>query len=1271
MRFRNALILSLLVCTAFTPAIAQESLTGTLSGSVPTDCPNSSGQNPFSGSLFVIVEPSLDSLAASGGSFSGTVIGSGTSQDCGKTKGFSISGSLSGTVSAGGAVTFTLSASGTGGAEITGSGGGTPAALNGKLSVSDDLGDFGSGTFTLAPAPGSALTGAFSAGGAVYCNPGNTGDNSTGQLAVGTLLVATTQPSLTSLSNGGQFTGSLSGSGASASSCGTSLDVSLTGSIAGSVSAGGAVTWTFTINALDSKAGSLTLSGGGSGTTSVLTAEGTITDPTQYPSPLPYQIALTTLSSQSGGTPPVQIPGGGGGAQVSLPGGTVGVAYSQNLPAAGGTVPYDWSLVGGNLPAGLTLSQSGVLSGTPAQAGGALFTATVYDITGASASSVFAIVIAPPSVAISTASLPNGIVGSPYPAQTLAASGGTPPYTFQATGLPAGVTLSNGAITGKPTASGTFTVTLSVADSASPAQTGSTQLQFVVSPARTDLILSQTSVTFTLPNGASELPPAARITVQSNTATQPLNYTVTVTPAASWLSVQSGGVTPTTPGALNISLTQQAFQVSASTKTSVVVTCAQPSPCAGNAQTITISLNVTNAPPQLSVTTPSLSFFASSSNPQPVSQPLGLANTGGGQIFINSLTASNDFVTITGNPVSLEGGPPSLLTVTVDPTKLVAGFYQGAISVATSVGTVSVPLTVVVTSNATMTLNPAGSIFNALAGSLPGNATGSFQVSVAGSGTVNWTATLLPGANWLTLNTASGSSTAATPGTVSFTINSNATGLAAQPYYGAIQVSSGSVLNTPQLYIIVLNVVSAATDVVPNPQPAGLLFIASSVTPASQTVQVYAGTSATQSYQASSDSSWLTVTPSAGATSSTAPASSSISVNLKALKAGVYTGGVSYSFSGAAVRTVNVTLIVEQSAVQGSDRPAEAPKAAPVCVAANLVATETGMANSFSQPAAWPTPLSVLLVDDCGSPVTNGQVVATFSNGDPPLLLAAADTTTGAYAGTWTPHSSGQQIAIRLTATAPKLAPVVTEIQGQVTPNVAPLLTPNGTLNAFAIAAEPGVPFAPGTIVAMYGSNLAAQAAQAGSIPLPSTLANTSVIIGGQQAPLYYVSPGQINAQVPFELAAGTPYQIIVNANGALSAPYPIQLVSDAPGIAQFASGQIIAQHQDYSLVTEASPAAPGEYIQMYLAGMGLTSRTVASGTASPSDILANALDKPLLNLNGTPVTNVVFAGLTPTLVGLYQVNFQVPVGVPDGDLVLELTQPNGGSNSSILPVHN
>ncbi len=88
---------------------------------------------------------------------------------------------------------------------------------------------------------------------------------------------------------------------------------------------------------------------------------------------------------------------------------------------------------------------------------------------------------------------------------------------------------------------------------------------------------------------------------------------------------------------------------------------------------------------------------------------------------------------------------------------------------------------------------------------------------------------------------------------------------------------------------------------------------------------------------------------------------------------------------------------------------------------------------------------------------------------------------------------------------------------------------------------------------------------------------NSSVIIGGMQVPLYYVSPGQIDAQIPFELQPGQQYQVIVLTNGALTTPQSIQLSSATPGLAAEPDGTLIAQHSsDGSLVNQTCPGQEG-----------------------------------------------------------------------------------------------
>jgi len=213
-----------------------------------------------------------------------------------------------------------------------------------------------------------------------------------------------------------------------------------------------------------------------------------------------------------------------------------------------------------------------------------------------------------------------------------------------------------------------------------------------------------------------------------------------------------------------------------------------------------------------------------------------------------------------------------------------------------------------------------------------------------------------------------------------------------------------------------------------------------------------------------------------------------------------------------------------------------------------------------------------------------------------------------------------------------------------------------------------GAGLGPGNIVQIYGSGLSSQTNSPTVLPLPTTVSGTSVFIGGITAPLFYVSPGQVNAQIPFELTAGNQYQVIVNANGALTTPQPIQLTAAVPAILQFTSGAVVAQHTDGTLILDTAPAVPGESVVIYLTGLGATDVLVPSGTASPASPLANVVDTPVLTLNGATIP-VQFAGLTPTLVGLYQINFQIPLTLVSGNYELLISQSGSVSNQTVIAV--
>ncbi len=164
-----------------------------------------------------------------------------------------------------------------------------------------------------------------------------------------------------------------------------------------------------------------------------------------------------------------------------LPQGTVGVSYSLTFSASGGSPPYSFTLQSGSsLPPSLTLATGGALSGTPTGAGTSSFTVVVTDSAYNSGSKAFGLTVTPPITITTNSPLPNGTAGSAY-SQTLTATGGTSPYSWSATGLPIGITLSpSGVLSGYPVVANTLTPAVNVTDSVG--RYASKALSFTASP---------------------------------------------------------------------------------------------------------------------------------------------------------------------------------------------------------------------------------------------------------------------------------------------------------------------------------------------------------------------------------------------------------------------------------------------------------------------------------------------------------------------------------------------------------------------------------------------------------------------------------------------------------------------------------------------------------------------------------------------------------------------------------------------------------------------
>src|SRR5207248_11772342 len=134
------------------------------------------------------------------------------------------------------------------------------------------------------------------------------------------------------------------------------------------------------------------------------------------------------------------------------------------------------------------------------------------------------------------------------------------------------------------------------------------------------------------------------------------------------------------------------------------------------------------------------------------------------------------------------------------------------------------------------------------------------------------------------------------------------------------------------------------------------------------------------------------------------------------LSAGVYTGQITFSLSGTVVRSTNVTLVAQPFTVGIA---ALKTRDATGCTPAKLAMAQTGLPNSFAAPVGWPSQLAIRLTDDCGDPVANGQVVATFSNGDPALSMKLTDPAAGIYSATWAPGKTSTQMTVTGRASAP------------------------------------------------------------------------------------------------------------------------------------------------------------------------------------------------------------------------------------------------------------
>ena len=973
---------------------------------------------------------------------------------------------------------------------------------------------------------------------------------------------------------------------------------------------------------------------------------------------------------------------------TSLPNGTVGTAYSQTLAAAGGTPPYsNWTVTVGSLPAGLSLNAAtGTISGMPTTAGAPTFSVTVKDSTNTTSPAQPLSITIVNAVSIVTTTLPNGAVGTSYN-QTLAATGGTPPYsnwTVSSGTLPAGLSLSSasGVISGTPTTVGAFPFSVTVKDSAgnpSPAQALSITI-----------VAGVTITTTSLPNGTVGVAYSQMLAATGGTPPYS-NWTLSsgLLPAGLTLNAATGAIggTPTTAGASSFSVkvkdnagnTSSAQALSITIVAPLAITTASlPNATVGAAYSQALAATG-GAPPYSNWTVTSGSLPTGLTLSAATGVISGTPTTATGSPFSFSVTVSDSAsstspakaLSITIGTATLKIGVPSNYLFVLANTAAPAA---GELTIVASDGS-ALPFTVTATptgfnwltfappsgvtpATITLTANPAGLVPGVYpiplivkSGSL--SLTVQAQLTITGSNLAVSPSVLtfayqpglpLPAPQTLSLTTISGASVAlasvtsnapwlivssASSAPATLHVSVNPVLLAAGTYYGYVLVKGVGSPDT-SLQVPVSITVGATPQLTVNPNSLTFNYQTGGALPVAQSFAV-AGNSPVN-FTVASPGSWLQLSPLSGTT----PASVMVTANPAGLAPGTYGGTINVTASGSITPVpVAVTLTIT-APPQLTIAPAQLTFAVPVNGAAPAPQTLTVTSNNG--PLAFTAAAGSIWLSVTP---TNGNTPATLAVSVNPTGLA-----TGVYNGTINITQAG--------AVIPQMILVTLQV-GNVTPTIA------GVINAAS-----GVvgTVAPGMAISIFGAVLGPQTGVGFAAPpeggtVATMLAGTQVLFDGAAVPLLFTLSGQVNALAPFELSGKASTVLQVVYNGVTSAGMTLPVVPSEPGLftaSATGKGEGAILNQDGSINSASNPAAAGSTIQLFGTGGGVTIPPSTEGALNPLTS-TGALALGTTATVGGQTAFVYYAGPAPNLVsGIIQINVTLPSGTPSGSVPVVVT---------------
>jgi uncharacterized protein (TIGR03437 family) len=309
------------------------------------------------------------------------------------------------------------------------------------------------------------------------------------------------------------------------------------------------------------------------------------------------------------------------------------------------------------------------------------------------------------------------------------------------------------------------------------------------------------------------------------------------------------------------------------------------------------------------------------------------------------------------------------------------------------------------------------------------------------------------------------------------------------------------------------------------------------------------------------------------------------------------------------------------------------------------------------------------------SPGTIEQVNLSTGNGiqptamvEAPILGSTGSSTTTANATAPVSPTAASNVSVFTRSLAPlptQTSIIVLSTSGfTVLPWTYSASVASPIISAVVSAADGKSPAAPGGLITLYGSNLSPTNLATSQIPVPTALANSCITVNGQPIPLIFVSPTQINAQMPFQAVGAE--TIVVHTPGGTSDNYNLIVQTTAPAV--FLSGvagpqtnlPTVIRAANGLLATDSNPIHSGDVLIIYATGLGQTNPAGLTGYPAPGNPLSSALATATVTLGGMNLP-VIYAGLAPGEVGVYQINVTVPGGTPTGlGLPLVINQGDG-----------